>query len=316
MKRRRRKAGSRRSRIPFRALAVLFGAVGLLIFFTCLAVAIFDRTPDGEMFSDLGDFSTVFFAIAAVLYWFGRLAHAEKYIEKDDRPPVLYLRSFKEERDWFAFIRRRPFDHYPKPRDADRINVRTPTLETFFALTFKQRLGPLVALGSPEDYLPPNLYTLRHYMADENWQVELAALARKAACIVVVTSVTSNLLWEYDFMRREGLHRKLFLLTRPAIYNIFGRSLRARLLDLIIIGARSWRAGLHAPVRWEEFAATLRDAAYLVDIPDPGPGSVIGFTPSGQALTLRTGLMKASEYVDAMSDWLVKEDRGITKLPL
>jgi hypothetical protein len=86
--------------------------------------------------------------------------------------------------------------------------------EGYFISVLHSRIGPLFALGDPEDYTLPE-GAARSYATDSDWKDHLEQLARRASCIVAEIASSDNLRWEFEYLRREGLQIKLFILTRP-----------------------------------------------------------------------------------------------------
>src|SRR5262249_48347941 len=86
------------------------------------------------------------------------------------------------------------------------------SFEEYLGGTFRERIGPFVALGNPEDYLPHEGAVVT-YANDEGWYEYFQRLASRAACMVMPVSKSDNLQRELTFIRREGLQRRLFILT-------------------------------------------------------------------------------------------------------
>jgi hypothetical protein len=137
-------------------------------------------------------------------------------LAKDPRPPVLYLRAFAQESQFFVIGSKSNYGAYVKSWHA-----RVATEEQAIGLTFEEylgdaffaQIGPFIALGSPEDYLSPE-GALRTYADDANWKDLFLRFAREAACIIAEAGKSSNLHWEFTQIRQEGLQQKLFIFTR------------------------------------------------------------------------------------------------------
>ena len=84
--------------------------------------------------------------------------------------------------------------------------------EQYFHHEIEKKLGPFVALGSPEDYVPP-MGALREYANDDTWQQEFDRLAHKSRCIVAEVGSSDNVRWELEHVRAENLQRKLFFFS-------------------------------------------------------------------------------------------------------
>jgi hypothetical protein len=109
-------------------------------------------------------------------------------------PRTLYLRPFDEEHRLFA---------------------ETQTFEEFLAAEVDGRIGRLIALGNPSDWLAPGPVQ-RLYQRDEDWQQVLEAVASSAACVLGVTSASANTSWELRRIRELNLHDRLFLFAPPS----------------------------------------------------------------------------------------------------
>ncbi len=104
-----------------------------------------------------------------------RALDAQELMSRDERPPVLYLRSFKDD-----------------PTTA-RIVLST-TEEEQLAMVMRE-IGPFVAIGRPGEELP-ELGAARIYVADDEWQETITALMRKAQLVVLRIGQTEGFWWE------------------------------------------------------------------------------------------------------------------------
>ncbi len=153
-------------------------------------------------------------AVAVGLTYFGeRLTPPplEAVVAADPRPPVLYLRGFAEEESWFA---------------ADA-SGRGQTIEEFLGPAVRDALGPLVALGSPEDRVPPQ-GAVRIYCRDGEWQETAARLMADAACVLLAPASTENVGWELNRLAELRMSAKLHIVLPPASLGGEGREPRAR----------------------------------------------------------------------------------------
>ena len=94
---------------------------------------------------------------------------ADEVLARDARPPVLYLRSFRDDDATHAVFERWLL----------RLNYRS---EEELAATFAE-VGPLVAVGRPGEVLP-HLGAARFYFRDDEWKdrvAELMACQRRRA---------------------------------------------------------------------------------------------------------------------------------------
>ena len=127
--------------------------------------------------------------------------------QTDRRPPILFLRSFYD----------------------DQIALAAPKLPFLGGLaTFLKRkgsldillleectvYGPLVALGNPYDPLPP-YGAARGYFSNNNWQKGVEQLANDSHRIIICVDITEGVLWEVEFLIRQGHTKKTLFLMHP-----------------------------------------------------------------------------------------------------
>lgn len=228
----------------------------------------------------------------------------DETVRTDTRPAVLYLRPFQDEGRIFARLPRRARDILGQyfNRYAPSPNKLYQTFEEFFTESIRSKLGPFVALGNPQDTLPP-LGARRAYFSDQTWQKEVEQLATSALCILAPVSQSKNLKWELDYLRKSGLLTKLFILTPPATAKPLTSPL-ARLADffirlLTVQSLEKWN--VRETASWEDFRVLLIKLGYTLPVTDPGPGSVVTFDMMGNAIPLVQGAGTAEEYVKAIA---------------
>jgi TM2 domain-containing membrane protein YozV len=114
---------------------------------------------------------------------------ADKVIQQDKRPPVVYIRSFKDDGKllpggwrarWFSVV-----------------NWTTAVSVEQELAIIMERVGPVVAIGKPGELLP-ELGAARLYASDDEWQATITDLMRRAGLVVVLAGATANLKWEID----------------------------------------------------------------------------------------------------------------------
>ena len=297
-----RRSGPRRIRAPFKLLALICaGTAPLVIFYP----EIFPFDLESASLRNKIKLPSLIIGVAIYLYWLGcRATHAstiEEIVEKDTRPPVVYLRPFHQDYDYFAF------------RDVDwatrflsnltvgrRQKYEIENLEEFLGEQISSDLGPFVALGSPEDYLPPEGAT-RTYADDRGWQEYFLDLAKRAECFIMQVSRSENLTWELSTLREMGLQEKLFILTsqeKPPM-----SWLMLKYVHLTVTLRRLIR-GIPPPPEWSTFSQQLSGCGYHLDLPYPGHGAVLTFNDQATAVLLKQSAATPSEYVDAIIDSL------------
>jgi len=153
--------GARKVRFPF-AIVGWFEIVGG----TLLLLYLFSDFPLNKLLNHWNILAgTYLLAILPGLYFLELAKRRKKtlsltqVIAEDKRPPVFYLRSFKEES--------LPFVAEYTDTGGDEPYANTITLEKYLSAKITELIGPFVALGSPEDYLPPE-GAARFYAEDKN----------------------------------------------------------------------------------------------------------------------------------------------------
>jgi hypothetical protein len=211
---------------------------------------------------------------------------------------ALYLRSFRQETQWFIVGAKEKYGAYANrwlAGIADQYGNVHLRFEQFFYSTLTEAFGPFVALGGPEDYMAPE-GAFRVYAKDTDWTKRLDDLAQRAACIVVEVGDSQNLRWEFEHLQRNGLQKKLFVVTQP----IHDQGVLTWALRSVF-----WRLKGIRSVDWQEFARDLGAIGYDLDKEDPGPGSVIGFDENSRGILLTTEAELPDEFVEPMRAWLV-----------
>ena len=156
----------------YAALGVLTAAAGLAGF------GLFERVrmrrdptawDDGFAWFFLGFIYLVMGTIVLLIY--RRTRRLDKALASDTRPPVLYVRVFKEEERPFGDVTQ-PFWLSPIARSS-----MVTSLERYLTRAVERELGPFVALGNPEDIVEPLEGAARKYFAAEEWRAEFQRLA-------------------------------------------------------------------------------------------------------------------------------------------
>lgn len=132
---------------------------------------------------------------------------AGKILAADERPPVLYLRSFRN-------------DVLPAREVNEGLGFYDPTrersrLEELVAARCSV-VGPVVAIADPKMPIQPTGAS-REHASDSEWRDVVRNLMSKAALIVVVMDLTENLQWEIDTLRRGELLERAIFLFPPAV---------------------------------------------------------------------------------------------------
>jgi hypothetical protein len=139
--------------------------------------------------------------------WFSRASYAEQ-VERDQRPPILFLRSFQDdqvhlpERGWW----RRWVRALLAP------GIRGRRLDHFLVESFS-RYGPALALGNPgEKQLP--FGAARVYCTHDTWKDQVAEIANRANYVVLVADSTPGVEWEiWHFLTPAWREKTLFIVA-------------------------------------------------------------------------------------------------------
>jgi hypothetical protein len=127
---------------------------------------------------------------------------AGRVLELDNRRPILFLRSFADDKVWlwgkgiFGKFRRRTIDEAIEP--------------------LANRLGPFVAIANPNTQLP-RLGAAQTYFSNDTWQNAIARWVQTAQMIVMVAGRTEGLRWELDDILADGGQAKLVIFLPPAL---------------------------------------------------------------------------------------------------
>lgn len=153
----------------------------------------------------------VLMAVAATLDRLTRRLNArraDRALERDHRPEIVFLRSFGDDALTLRSRQRRGRSLIA------RLSLRSrETLEQLLAWT-AWRHGPVVAVAEPGTHLPPLGATRMHY-ADDRWQEEVARRIRDSAAVLLIAGRTQGLAWELNHVARLGALPKLIVLFPP-----------------------------------------------------------------------------------------------------
>jgi hypothetical protein len=153
-----------------------------------------------------------FFAIARALRRIAlrrSLRSADAARRDDSRPPVLFLRSFRDDQVKLSGARL-PFQlRFFDP------GTEAGTLEALL-LRVMTPVGPVIAIGNPSDPIPP-LGAARSYLADRQWQDVVRNLIREARLVVVGLDDTQGLRWELSEIAAQGAFEKTLVIVPPQL---------------------------------------------------------------------------------------------------
>jgi hypothetical protein len=197
-----------------------------------------------------------------------RQQSAREILVKDQRPPVLFLRSCQSDAARIKSKARFLLPFYP--------NWTGRSFEELLAPALGQH-GPFIGLGNPEDYLP-TLGAAKVYERDERWQETASGFIRRARIVIIMEGETPGLRWELSHVRQQCNPRRVFLLTPTAS---FPRERKT----------------------WPAFCRLLMAAGFDTPAADVGAGAIVGFDDAFRPYLLRQRLARASAYAEAISEW-------------
>lgn len=116
---------------------------------------------------------------------------AQEALKADPRSPVVYLRSFEDDRRMVITTSR-----FSRLYEAVLRSMTVMSLEQELA-AIMSRAGPVVGIGRPGESLP-ELGAARVYVDDTAWRETITELMRRARLVVVRVGATENLWWEIE----------------------------------------------------------------------------------------------------------------------
>ncbi len=182
-------------------LLILFGGFGWIVYMVVTGAASSGAIHAAKLLViPLG----IVFVVIIKLMSKERAAEVQKFLQEDDARFSLYLRSF--------------LDDEQVGRESIQLNRHIPAAirlrwETIVSAPL-QRLGPIVAIGSPRDALPPMIANLL-YVGDADWQTVVANLIQRAQAIVMVAGETPWVAWELGKIAEQNCLAKSLVLIPP-----------------------------------------------------------------------------------------------------
>jgi hypothetical protein len=141
----------------------------------------------------------------------------ERLRRHDERHPVLYLRSFKDDHGSLVAAKVPWWVRYFNP------NGRLGTFEEV-AIWEASRIGPMIALGNPRDHKLP-IGAARVYTDDISWQDLVRRLCADAAIILITLQDTDSIFWEIGHLKQENFLNKTAIFFPPEAHAILWKRL-------------------------------------------------------------------------------------------
>jgi hypothetical protein len=145
--------------------------------------------------------------IGFAFMWGRKLFHEpiSRILSEDKRPPVLYLRSFKDDKTASA-----PMKQSYWPIFSTEEECLIDVLHDF---------GPCIAIGKPGEKLP-DLGAARMYLDNNVWQDKVRELLMSSKLVVLRAGNTQNFLWEVE-QSAESVRPKSVIILIPRVKNIY-----------------------------------------------------------------------------------------------
>ncbi|MGH3913359.1 MAG: hypothetical protein ACRDTC_08115, partial [Pseudonocardiaceae bacterium] len=215
-----RSAARLRRSIGVMVLVVVAVGVGVTGLALVLAGAFADSVDDGSVELETGIpnlspllwmIGLVVLGVSVVLHRFARrisLSRASPVVLGDPRPPILYLRSFADDR---LRLRVAPL---ARPSLLERFSSRRKQGFEEVIAEELQQYGPLSAVGEPSRRLAPIGFA-REYLPDVDWQSGVEQRMYQSGAIVVTVGRSRGLEWEIQQLIRTGSWRKVVFVFPP-----------------------------------------------------------------------------------------------------
>ena len=153
----------------------------------------------------------------------------EELQQVDERPPILFLRAFRNDRIELPrgrrFLLARILELGRRRNNLDQMLLEELT-----------PYGALVALGSPRDRFPP-YGAARGYFTDQTWHQAVERLVRDSTVTVLCVDDTEGIWWEVEHLAGRRRENVLFLI-HPSYRSVDKNSeLLGRLCDALGLAA-------------------------------------------------------------------------------
>ncbi|MET0068820.1 MAG: hypothetical protein ABW096_02195 [Candidatus Thiodiazotropha sp.] len=136
----------------------------------------------------------------------------EEVLAKDQRAPILYLRSFNDQGDDFTLSGF--FSAVGAMFSSRNMGLSTsswgPTFQSQLAYVM-ERVGPYIAVGRPGVRLP-GTGAARLYVPEEEWQQRVTQLIRTARLVIIRAGTSAGLNWEIETVKKI-IHKPCQLLV-------------------------------------------------------------------------------------------------------
>jgi hypothetical protein len=244
--------------------------------------------------------------------WKYEVVSAEEALKRDGRPPVVYIRSFKDD-DLIVAAKSR----IAKWHTNIFLWTAAVSIEQELALIMN-RVGPVVAIGKPGEPLP-ELGAARLYVGDDQWQAKITEMMKRSRLVIIRGGTTANLWWEIEQAARVLPLRKLLIVSIGETTEEFDRGIERRFGKPVNPRSASLTG---SPVSWIlPFGKELGRIAYFAEDGRLYVQPIrLTMTPKGFVLapyrpnmdSLESALRKIFEQLDL--PWIVQKRQGTATL--
>jgi hypothetical protein len=157
----------------------------------------------------------------------------QEALAADQRPPVVYLRSYASER---------------------KVSLSERALAKLL-----ENVGPLLAIGRPDETVP-SLGAARLYVPADEWKQTITMLLERARLVVIVAGETPGLVWEMQECRRIVPPAKLIVVVPNDRKQLTGfakvlGTVAEGPIDRCFVERIPWKTYLWRPFNWRLFLA-------------------------------------------------------------
>ena len=170
-----------------------FGFLIAIIFAFILAIAI----ADANLFFVKAILFLLVLPLVPIYYYSQKYSQksARKAMAKDDRQPIFYLRSFKDDGDELSttFLQRAASLSGFGVSDDFSIEQKL--------VAIMKRKGPVISCGNPDETMPP-IGASRYYVSHSQWKDAVKEMCQKSALVIVRLSLynTEGVWWETRYV--------------------------------------------------------------------------------------------------------------------
>jgi hypothetical protein len=177
---------------------------------------------------------------------------ADRALALDARAPVLFLRPFADDHVSLSAV--------AVPTTVKLLDPERERMDLEDLLNTCLSLGPIIAVGRPQDSSPP-VGVPRAYVGTD-WKPVVTALMDKASLIILAISDSEGIWWEFDQLMAKGSRGRSLIVVPPR----YGRD--RHLLSHIL----SKLTG----VEGDNSGFAIEETHYLIGVlPDPVQGATV-----------------------------------------